>query len=427
MCPPARWIALGISCAAASLAGCHLQSPPFHGEHDVNSSSDAAPAPVPIELTDSAMRIHRACLLFDGHNDLPDKIRNRSDSAFQKLDLSQHQPELHTDIARLRQGGVGAQFWSAYVPAEKARTGGAARHALEQIDLIHRMVRRYPDDFEFAYSADDVERIHANGRIASLIGLEGGHAIENSLGVLRTFYILGVRYITLTHSDTHDWADSATDKPQHGGLSPFGQDVIREMNRLGILVDISHVSLETMKDVLRITEAPVIASHSSAYALAAHPRNIPDDVLRLVAENDGVVMVNFFSGFVTRAGAQTTLKMFDEFRRLRAKHPGPEDLDAALGELREKNKSIERGSVHTIVDHIEHIARVAGIDHVGLGSDYDGVTVLPVQLENVSCYPFITQELLNRGHSEPDIHKILGQNVLRALRQAEQVARDLKD
>ncbi len=379
----------------------------------------------PVELTDQALRIHRAGLLIDGHNDLPEKIRSRADSSFDKLDISRAQRDLHTDIPRLRRGGVGAQFWVAWVPPEKMHTGGAARYALEQIDLIHRMVRHYPEHFEMAYSADDVVRIHRAGKVASLIAVEGGHAIESSLGVLRMFHALGTRYMTLTHTETHDWADSATDEPRHGGLSPFGETVIREMNRLGMLVDISHVSAEAMRDVLRVSRAPVIASHSSAYAIARHPRNVPDDVLRLVTGNGGVVMVNFFSGYVDPEGARVMQRLFQIQRELREKHPDDADFQKAWQRWRRANP-IPTGSVHTLVDHIDHIVRVAGIDHVGLGSDYEGCSTLPAQLEDVSCYPYITQELLNRGYSQEGIHKIMGGNLLRALRRAEDVARDWK-
>ncbi len=374
-----------------------------------------------VHLSAEAMAIHRSAIVVDGHNDLPGKVREMADSSFDDLDISKRQPQLHTDIPRMRQGGVGAQFWSAYVPAETIRTGGATRYALEQIDLIRRMVARYPDDFALAESADDIVRIHRSGKIASLIGVEGGHAIENSLGVLRMFYALGVRYMTLTHSDTLDWADSATDEAKHGGLTAFGEQVVLEMNRLGMLVDISHVSADTMRDVLRVSRAPVIASHSSAYALAEHPRNVPDDVLRLVAKNGGVVMVNFFSGFVDPEAARVTVKLVDAFREMRKQYQDDDEFAKARKRWMEDHP-MPTGTVRTVVDHIDHIVRVAGVDHVGLGSDYDGVSVLPEQLEDVSCYPYITQELLNRGYSRADILKVLGGNVIRAFRKAGEVA-----
>jgi membrane dipeptidase len=393
-----------------------------------DKKDDPKPTPKPrdpVKLTDEALRIHLEAILIDGHNDLPWQFRQKSDLSFQKIDLTKPQPRLHTDIPRLLKGGVGAQFWSAYVPAETRKKGTAVRETLEQIDAIHRMVKTYPDTFEMAYTADDIVRIHKKGKIASLIGVEGGHSIDNSLGVLRMLYALGTRYMTLTHSETLDWADSATDQPKNHGLSEFGEQVVLEMNRLGMLVDISHVSAETMKHVLRVTRAPVIASHSSAYALANHPRNVPDDVLLLVKKNDGVVMVNFYPGFINPEAARATRGMFQALRELRAKYSDDKEFEAAL-QAWQKEHPVAACSVHDVVDHIEHILKVAGVEHVGLGSDFDGITAVPRQLEDVSCYPYITQELLNRGHGKEDIHKILGGNLLRVLRKTEEVARAMK-
>jgi membrane dipeptidase len=268
-------------------------------------------------------------------------------------------------------------------------------------------------------------RIRKKGKIASMIGVEGGHSIDNSLGVLRMLYALGTRYMTLTHSETLDWADSATDQPKSNGLSEFGEKVVLEMNRLGMLVDISHVSPDTMKHALRVTKAPVIASHSSAYALANHPRNVPDDVLLLVKKNDGVVMVNFFTGFINPEAARAMRGMFQTLRELRAKYPDEKEFEAAL-EAWKKEHPVPTCSVHDVVDHIEHIIKVAGVDHVGLGSDFDGITAVPKQLEDVSCYPYITQELLNRGHNKEEILKILGGNLLRVMRKAEEAAKAMK-
>ncbi len=286
----------------------------------------------PVKLTEEALRIHREALLIDGHNDLPWQFREKEDLSFRKIDLRQPQNALglHTDIPRLRQGGVGAQFWSAYVPAETGKKGTAVRMTLEQIDVIKRMVAAYPETFEMAYTADDIVRIHNKGKIASLIGVEGGHSIDNSLGVLRMLYALGVRYMTLTHSETLDWADSATDEAKHHGLTKFGEQVVREMNRLGMLVDISHVSTETMRHALRVTSAPLIASHSSAYAVAEHPRNVPDDVLLLVKKNGGVVMVNFYSGFIVPEGVRMSRDMFQVARDLQKKYPDEREFKAAL-------------------------------------------------------------------------------------------------
>jgi len=380
-----------------------------------------------VKLTDEALKIHHAGLLIDGHNDLPWQYRKLDDFAFRKFDIAkpQPQPQLHTDIERLRKGGVGAQFWSAYVDADTAKKKTAVKQTLEQIDVIHRLVKAYPDTFAMAYTADDIVRIRKEGKIASLIGVEGGHSIDNSLGVLRTLHSLGTRYMTLTHSDNLDWADSATDVPKLNGLSPFGESVVLEMNRLGMLVDISHVSADTMRHVLKVTKAPVIASHSSAFALAPHPRNVPDDVLKQVKTNGGVVMVNFYSGFITPEGARLGPVTMKAYRDLKKQYPNAEEFKAAYATWK-KEHPMPQGSIHDVVDHIEHIIKIAGIDHVGIGSDYDGIGSAPRQLEDVSTYPYITQELLNRGHSREAIHKILGANVLRVMRAAEAVAERTK-
>jgi membrane dipeptidase len=379
-----------------------------------------------VVLTEEALRIHRQALLVDGHNDLPWEMRDQGDLSFHRLDIRKPQPSMHTDIPRLRKGGVGAQFWSAYVPARTRKDSSAVRMTLEQIDVIHRMVERYPDTFEMADTVEDILRIRKQGKIASMIGVEGGHSIDNSLAVLRMLHALGVRYMTLTHSESLDWADSATDEAKCGGLSPFGEQVVLEMNRIGMLVDISHVSADCMRHVLRITKSPVIASHSSAYALAEHPRNVPDDVLKLMAKNGGVVMVNFYPGFLTPEGARASRNLFQEARELRKKYPDDRDFRAAFQQWR-KEHPLPAASIHHVVDHIEHIIKMAGVEHVGLGSDFDGITAVPKQLEDVSSYPYLTQELLNRGYKQGEIHKVLGGNVLRALRQAEEVAKRWKE
>lgn len=356
--------------------------------------TQAQPEYTAVELTEEAIAINREALLVDGHNDLPWAIRELG-SSFAKVDIRQPQSKLHTDIPRLREGGLKAQFWSVYVPASTDLTGNALLQTMEQIDLVHEMIARYPDAFEMVHTADDIERIVASGKIASMIGVEGGYSIQNSIGVLQRLYDRGARYMTLTHSKTLDWADSATDEPRHGGLTPFGEDVVREMNRIGMLVDLSHVSPDTMLDALRVTQAPVIFSHSSARAICDHPRNVSDEVLKLIPANGGVVMVNFFSGFIV-----PTEQM--------------------------KQDRTRRGTLKDVVDHIEQIIQVAGIDHVGIGSDFDGVPRLPLQLDDVAHYPYITQELLNRGYNREQIEKILGKNLLRVLRQAEAVSRKLK-
>ncbi len=378
-----------------------------------------------VKLTPEALKIHGEALLIDGHNDLPYQFRTRSDFSFRQFDIARPQPLLHTDIERLRKGGVGAQFWSAYVDANTAQTRTAVTQTLEQIDVIHRFVKAYPDAFAMAYTADDIVRIRKEGKIASLIGVEGGHSIDNSLGVLRTLHALGARYMTLTHSDNLDWADAATDVPKHKGLTPFGESVVLEMNRLGMLVDISHVSADTMRHTLKVTKAPVIASHSSAFTLAPHPRNVPDDVLKEVKKNGGVIMVNFYSGFITPEGARLLPEMMKVYREMRKRYPNADEFKAAYSAWK-KEHPMSTGSVHDVVDHIEHIIKTAGIDNVGIGSDYDGISTCPKQLEDVSTYPYITQELLNRGHAREAIHKILGGNVLRVMREAEAVSKNWK-
>lgn len=413
------------SLTLAALAFCSIAPATEDEKSDVAKPKDQTEKPALVQLTDEARRIHREALVIDGHNDLPYRYRQAGDLVLRSIDIAKPQKTLHTDIPRLRQGGVGAQFWSAYVDVDTRKDGTVVRQTLEQIDVIHQMVRRYPDTFEMASSTEDILRIHKNGKIASLIGVEGGHSIDNSLGVLRMLHALGARYMTLTHSETLDWADSATDKPKSNGLSPFGEQVVLEMNRLGMLVDISHVSADTMRHVLRVTKAPVIASHSSAYALAEHPRNVPDDVLRLLAKNGGVVMVNFFPGFVVPEAARIVKDIFQAARELKARYPEPREFQAALAQW-QREHPIPTGSVRNVVDHIEHIVKIAGIDHVGLGSDFDGIGTVPRQLEDVSCYPYITQELLNRGHSREEIHKILGGNLLRAFRGAEETSRQWK-
>jgi membrane dipeptidase len=368
----------------------------------------------PPPVSERARKIHDSGLLFDGHNDLPWRLRAAGDMAFDSIDISKRLGSGQTDIPRLREGGLKAQFWSVYIPSEHANP---ARTVIEQIDLVHRMVERYPDDLAMAYSADDVERIVKEGKIASLIGIEGGVAIEDDLAQLRMFARLGARYMTLTHNKTLGWADAATDDPKHDGLNTFGERVVKEMNRLGMLVDISHVSAATMADVLRVSRAPVIASHSSARALAPHPRNVPDEILKELPKNGGVVMVNFFSGFIVpEAGRQ-----WQERRELQVKFPDRAELRKALAEYN-KTHPMPRGSIKDVADHIDHIVKVAGIDHVGIGSDFDGVTSVPVGLEDVATYPRLTEELLRRGYSEADINKILGGNVLRAFRKAGEVA-----
>jgi len=374
------------------------------------------------QISERAAAIHQRGYVFDGHNDLPWEVRTKTTKLFDELDISKSQPKLHTDIERLRQGNVGAQFWSVYVPVETIAAGNAFQITKEQIDLVHKMIALYPDTFELALDAQDVQRIEAKGKIASLIGMEGGHSIEGSIGKLRQLHAMGARYMTLTHSETLEWADSATDVARSDGLSPFGEEVVLEMNRLGMLVDISHVSPATMHDALRISKAPVIFSHSSARAIADHPRNVPDDVLAELPKNGGVVMINFFSGFVVPESAKVLLQQSALRKELKSKYPdSKEDQEREIKQWQLKNP-YPAGQAEIIVDHIEHVIKVAGIDHVGLGSDFDGISKLPVGIEDVSKYPVITELLLRRGYEEEAIHKVLFGNALRVLKRATQVA-----
>ncbi|MEX2169296.1 MAG: dipeptidase, partial [Pirellulales bacterium] len=375
----------------------------------------------PIVLTDEAQKLHGSSLVVDGHNDLPWEIRDQGSASFTKLDISQPQHKLHTDIPRLRKGGVGAQFWSVWVPPYTADDGTALAMTLEQIELVKVMIARYPETFELALTPEDVKRIYGEGKIASMIGVEGGHCIENSIGVLRQLFNLGARYMTLTHNDSLDWADSGTDKPKVGGLNDFGREVVREMNRLGMLVDISHVSEKTMQDTLDVTSAPVIFSHSSARTIADHPRNVPDAILQQLPENGGVVMVNYYSIFVVPAAAERGRQQLKFESELKKQGLSGAERRTEVERWRLQNPA-PAGTIHDVLDHIDHIAKVAGVDHVGIGSDYDGVTLLPVQLEDVSTYPYITQGLLDRGYSADDIRKILGGNVMRVWSEAHKAA-----
>ncbi len=379
----------------------------------------AAEGPKLPPVSEHARAVHAAGMLFDGHNDYPWKVRDLGDLGMERIDFAKSAPG-QTDLPRLRAGGLKAQFWSVYIPSAHPNP---TRTVVEQIDFVHRLVEKYPDDLQLALSADDVEAAVKAGKIASLIGIEGGVAIDDSFAELRAFYRLGARYMTLTHNKTLDWADAANDEAKHGGLTGFGERVVAEMNRLGMLVDISHVSAGTMDDVLRVSKAPVIASHSSAFALCPVPRNVPDDVLTRLKDNGGVVMVNFYSSFIvpdSRAKADAAKA------EIRKAHPDRAEARKAIAQWYANEPGAIRGTVATVVDHIDHIVKVAGIDHVGVGSDFDGIDSWPVGLEDVSDYPRITEELLRRGYSETDVHKVLGGNALRALREAEAVARKLQ-
>ena len=385
-------------------------------------------APAQTDLTARARKLLDEVPLVDGHNDVPWEFRQRVKNHLGQIDLRSDtgnlEKPMHTDIARLKKGGVGGQFWSVYIPADLAGPQ-AVRAVMEQIDVVHRLAAMYPDVFEIATSPQDVYRIHRDGKIASLIGMEGGHSIDNSLGVLRQLYAAGARYMTITHSKNIDWADSATDAPKHGGLTKFGEEVIREMNRLGMLIDLSHVSPDTMKDAMAVSEAPVIFSHSSARAIDAHPRNVPDEVLKMLPQDGGVVMVTFVPSFVSEEVRTWNSQEDAEEARLKALYPDdPKKVEADIETWR-KAHPVPRATLAQVADHIEHVRKIAGIDHVGIGSDFDGITSVPVGLEGVDDYPALLAELLRRGWSDEDIKKLAGHNVLRVFREAEKVAQRL--
>ena len=380
----------------------------------------------PADPQQRALAIHRTVPLIDGHNDYPWALREKSPGRdLNVLDIRHPQPSLMTDIARLRAGGVGGQFWSVYVPASM-QGRDAVRATLEQIDVVHRMVAKYPETFVLTRTAGEVERAFKAGRIGSMIGVEGGHSIDSSLATLRMLHALGAGYMTLTHSKNVPWADSATDTPANGGLSAFGEEVVREMNRLGMLVDLSHTSAETMADAIRVSRAPIIFSHSSARAVCAHPRNVPDEILKQMPANGGVVMVTFVPGFIAPEAGKSYPETVAMFRKIEADFPNdPAKARAALAEWR-KTHPEPKATLSMVADHIDHIRKVAGIDHIGLGGDFDGIDTVIEGLEDVSKYPALSAELLRRGYSDEDIRKIIGLNVLRVMRKAEAVAASMK-
>ena len=368
-------------------------------------------------LREQAIRIMRSVPLIDGHNDLPDAIRERG--GLDSVDLAQSQPRLHTDLARVASGALTAQFWAVYLPVETMDAPpGPAVYALEQIDLVQRLCRKYPA-FATALTAADIERNFKAGKVSCLMGIEGGHAIQNSLGALRMFYTLGARYMTLTHNRSLDWADAAVGPFRSGGLSPFGEDVVKEMNRLGMLVDLSHVSDATMIDAIRVSRAPVIYSHSSARALTHHIRNVPDSILRLIPANGGIVMVNFNPPFISEDARRHDLARDSAVAALRA---AGADSVAVRDTLRAWIARAPKATLAQAADHIDHIRKVAGVDHVGLGSDFDGISAVPTGLEDVGKFPDLIAELLRRGWKEPELVKLLSGNALRVMRRAEAIA-----
>ncbi|HZG50761.1 MAG TPA: membrane dipeptidase [Pyrinomonadaceae bacterium] len=367
------------------------------------------------------LKLQRSAIVVDSHNDILSIMFDEN------YDLGQSSVgKYHTDIARMKEGGLSAEFFSVYVDRTYAAKGGAARRALDLIDMVYRAAEKYPNDLVMSYTVADIRRAKKAKKIAALMGIEGGHAIENSLFALRDFYRLGIRYLTLTHNNTNDWADACCDTAKHNGLSDFGKEVVREMNRIGMLVDVSHVSDKTMSDVLDISTAPVIASHSSARALASRPRNIPDDLLRRIAKNGGVVMINFYPVFIDQkavdASEARNVRLKSQRDALNERYKNdPKRLEAELTKLTDANP-LPPTPLSVLVDHFDHVAKVAGIDHVGIGSDFDGVPYLPEGMEDIARLPNLTYELLRRGYSERDVRKVLGENFLRAFAQAERVA-----
>ncbi len=388
-------------------------------------SCSSPPSARPADPESKALALLARAPLIDGHNDLPWALKELVDGDLSKVDLATAQPELHTDIPRLEAGRVGGQFWSVYVPGT-LRGEAAVLAVMEQIDLVRRLSGKYPEKFHPARTAKDVEMAFGAGRTAALIGLEGGHSIGNSLAALRMLHELGARYMTLTHSANVDWADSATDIPRARGLTEFGREVIREMNRLGMLVDLSHTSPAVMRQAIELSAAPVIFSHSSARALCDHPRNVPDDILGMLRANGGIAMVTFVPAFLTEPARQHSALRTQEADRIRSLDGfTPELLRPALAEWDKLNPQ-PRAAIADVADHIDHMRKIAGIDHIGIGSDYDGTTFLPQGLEDVSRYPALVEELVRRGYADEEVMKITGRNILRVMSRAEAVARQLQ-
>ncbi|KIQ62333.1 membrane dipeptidase [Kitasatospora griseola] len=378
------------------------------------------------ELIERARAVLRTTPVVDGHNDLPWAMRAQAGYDLDAVDLTADQSHrLHTDLGRLRAGGVGAQFWSVFVPAELSGDD-AVSATLEQIDFVRAMTERYPEHLRLALTADDLESAREEGRIASLMGAEGGHSVNSSLATLRALHALGVRYLTLTHNSNVPWADAATDEPVHGGLTRFGEEVVREMNRLGMLVDLSHVSADTMRDALRVSEAPVLFSHSSSRAICDHPRNVPDDVLAALSGNGGVAMATFVPMFVRADAIEWT---YAADANMTAHGFSPFDTSAAATAVQQAfaaDRPRPVATVADVADHLDHMREVAGIDHIGIGGDFDGTPFLPAGLDDVAGYPVLIAELLRRDWSEADLAKLTWHNAVRVLREAETVARRLR-
>lgn len=415
-----RTVHLGALLLILSLTACSTQRP-----------MDAGPDASQQALEARALRVLAQTPLIDGHNDTPWQYRQRVNNHLDQLDLAADttllKPPMHTDIARLRAGGVGGQFWSVYIPAHKGGAEpGDARILIEQIDLARRMIDKYSDTFELAATADDIVRIHRKGKIASMLGIEGGHSIEHSLAVLRIAYLAGARYMGLTHTLNAAWADSGTDDENIGGLSDFGKEVVREMNRMGMIVDLAHTSPGTMRDALAVSTAPVIFSHASAVGVTDHPRNVPDDVLDLLKANGGVVMVTFVPVYISEGALKYAEDRQAEQDSLQAAHPDDEDARRDGIKLWEADHPRVYATIADAADHIDYIRDRIGIDHLGLGGDFDGIRSLPIGLEDVSKYPALLAELYRRGYTDADIAKLAGENVLRVFRGVEREAARLQ-
>lgn len=382
---------------------------------------NASSQPRDEKLWQKALEIQRKSIVVDTHNDILSFMFDEN------YDIGTSSAgKYHTDLARMKQGGLTAEFFSVYIDRKYAVEGGSARRAMDMIDYTFRAAEKYPDDLMMAYSTVDIRRAKQQKKIAALMGIEGGHAIEDSLSALRGFYRLGIRYMTLTHNNTNNWADSCCDTAKHNGLSDFGREVVREMNRLGMLVDVSHVSDKTMSDVLDVTKSPVIASHSSSRALADRTRNIPDDLLKRIGQNGGVVMVNFYPGFIDQkvvlATRERDARLKPQVDALKEQFKNdPKKLEEEINKL-QATIPLPSTPLSVLLDHFDHIAKVAGVDHVGIGSDFDGIPSIPVGMEDISKLPVLTYELLKRGYSEKDVRKILGENFMRAFGEAERVA-----
>ncbi len=448
MCSFDLRLSLVLSLAAAMAAGSFVATadsgPTDSGSQSTGIRSQKLRSRAPSKVLDDAAlraraeRLHRQSIVIDTHNDITSALLEEGFDLGLRGDDPSAKTKTHTDLRRMKAGGLGAEFFAVYVGKEFVNKkplegGGAARRALDVIDVVLEQVRRHPESLETASTAGDIRRIVKSGKIAALMGIEGGHAIEDSLSALRMFYELGVRYMTLTHTNTNDWADSEGDinnssVSHHNGLTDFGREVVREMNRVGMMVDISHVADKTFYDVMATTHAPVIASHSSARAIANNTRNMTDDMLRAVAKNGGVVMVNFYDGFLDPRKAELAFRSRAMEDELKVKYPS--DPKRVQQEVEAWRKANDPGPtpLSVLMDHIEHIIKVAGIDHVGIGSDFDGVplTGLPAGMEDISKLPALTYELLKRGHSDADIKKFLGENLLRVMTQVEQVASEIQ-